>query len=236
MITLQNILELRPTALDGIDLPEDLDKTLMKSIIMMRLGLCWPVYDEPFVFESMVNSWFAAHKWNINRLVKVTNIDYSPLENYDRFEDFTDSGTGGETVTDTNIQTHNRTDTMDRDTSGEGTTESSAERTNTNTVSAYNEDDFQNDNKSDGEESSNQTVNNSETVEESRHYGGTITDKRDTSRQNSTKNNRSGRAHGNIGVTTSQQMFVNEISLLNGYNIYYTICNWLERDLFIQVY
>ena len=257
MVTLQNLTELYPAILDeNIVLPEGLSKDTLKSVIMMRLGLCWPVYDEPEVFGSMLYSWCMAHQWNIERLIKVTGVEYAPLENYDRQEDFTERNTGGVTTKDTNTNTANRTDTntntanrtfkTDSETTGEGFSETDNDSENINSVSAFNSPDFQNDNKSEGEGHQKTTTESSGNVDETkketgtytdhRNITGTITDTRVINVQNNSDNNHAGRAHGNIGVTTTQEMFKQEIELLNGYNMYYTICNWIERDLFIQVY
>lgn len=237
MVTLQNLTELYPTMLDdNIVLPDGLEKETLKSVIMMRLGLCWPVYDEPEVFSTMLYSWFMSHYWNIERLVKVTETAYSPLENYDREESFTDTATGGSTTNDTNTNTANRTVKTDSETSGEGTSETDNDSENTNSVSAFNSSSFQNDNKSEAEGHQKTTTESSGSVDETRKETGTITDSRVIGINRNESNTRNGRIHGNIGVTTTQQMFSQELELLSGYNIYYTICNWIERDLFIQVY
>lgn len=237
MVTLQNLTELYPTMLDdNIVLPEGLSKDTMKSVIMMRLGLCWPVYDEPEVFSQMLYSWFMSHHWNIERLIKVTEKDYAPLENYDREETFTDTSTGGSTTNDTNTNTANRTIKTDSETTGEGSSETDNDTENTNSVSAFNSPDFQNDNKSEAEGHQKTTTESSGNVDETRKETGTITDSRVIGNTRNESTNHTGRTHGNIGVVSSQQMFNQELSLLNGYNMYYTICNWIERDLFIQVY
>lgn len=237
MVTLQNLTELYPSMLDdNIVLPEGLSKDTLKSVIMMRLGLCWPVYDEPKVFSEMLYSWFMSHYWNIQRLINVTETSYAPLENYDRQEDFTDRNTGSVSTNDTNTNTADRTFKTDSETSGSGTSKTDTTNTNTNTVSAYNATDFQNDNKSDGSGSSDTTTTSTGEIDETKKETGTYTDSRVISVQNNGNVNHAGRAHGNIGVTTTQEMFNQEIALLSGYNMYYTICNWIERDLFLQIY
>ena len=42
--------------------------------------------------------------------------------------------------------------------------------------------------------------------------------------------------HGNIGVTTNQQMIEQELELLRHFDIYDWIAAKLENELFIQVY
>lgn len=257
MVTLQNLTELYPTLLDdNIVLPDGLSKDTMKSVIMMRLGLCWPVYDEPEVFSNMLYTWFMAHAWNIERLIKVTETTYAPLENYDRQEDFTDTGSGAKVgsdtnnntrdLTDTNHNTRDLTDTIDNDTTGSGNSFTTTGGTNTNSVAAYNSTTFQNDNKTETS-GTNQVYTSSggtldETkrtagyIDDNKRTAGYIKDERNIKEETSNTGRHAGRAHGNIGVTTTQEMFNQELNLLSGYNLYYTICNWIERDLFIQVY
>lgn len=277
MVTLQNLLEMHPTILDdNIVLPDGLSKDTMKSVIMMRLGLCWPVYDDPKVFSNMLYTWFMAHAWNIERLKKVTETTYEPLENYDRQEDFTDTGSGAKVgsdtnnntrdltdtnhntrdLTDTNHNTRDLTDTIDNDTTGSGNSFTTTGGTNTNSVAAYNSTTFQNDNKTETS-GTNQVYTSSDGtldetkrtagyidddkrtagyIDDNKRTAGYIKDERNIREETSNSGRHAGRAHGNIGVTTTQEMFNQELQLLSGYNLYYTICNWIEKDLFIQVY
>ena len=42
--------------------------------------------------------------------------------------------------------------------------------------------------------------------------------------------------HGNIGVTTSQQMFMSELELLNGFNAYQYIAEKFAKDLMLSIW
>ena len=220
MVTLNNLKQYDEHILDPVIMPEGLDSDVMRSVMMMRLGLCYPVYDEPEVFKSMLETWIAAHRWNIEHLIAANNHVYDPLENYDRTEDFTDKKTG----------THDSEEARDLHESSNGTASTSASdsATTENSVSAFNTPGYDNDTKTttSGSSSSN-TTNGSDT-----DNTGTVTNSGSMSEDST----HTGRIHGNIGVTTSQQMFQSEIDLVSGYNIYYTICNWIERDLFLQIY
>ena len=44
------------------------------------------------------------------------------------------------------------------------------------------------------------------------------------------------RVHGNIGVTTSQQMIESELSLRAKYDIYKIIAREFEREFLVQIY
>lgn len=220
MVTLNNLKQYDEHILDPVVMPEGLDSDVMRSVMMMRLGLCYPVYDEPEVFKSMLETWFSAHRWNIEHLIAANNHVYDPLENYDREEDFTDKKTGS----------HDSEEERDlhESSTGTATTGASDSATTENEVSAYNTTGYDNDTKTttSGSSSSN-TTNGSDT-----DNTGTVTNSGSMSEDST----HTGRIHGNIGVTTSQQMFQSEIDLVSGYNIYYTICNWIERDLFLQIY
>lgn len=240
MVTLQNLIEIDDTVLDGLECPEELDINALKSVVKMRLGLCYPTYDEPEVFKAMLTTWSFTHQWNMQHLIKANSADYAPLENYDRYEDGNETITRNGTVKDKNTETRDLTDKTDSESSGKAHTDTSSktDNTSTNTVSAYNTEGFSNDNKTvdDGSGSSDSdTTTSGETSETARHTGTNVND-RDIINDSKDVNDRNIHTHGNIGVTTTQQMFESEIALVRGYNIYYEICNWIERDLFLQIY
>ena len=220
MVTLNNLKQYDEHILDPVIMPEGLDSDVMRSVMMMRLGLCYPVYDEPEVFKSMLETWISAHQWNIEHLITANNHIYDPLENYDRQEDFTDKKTGS----------HDSEEARDLHESSTGTasTGASDSATTENSVSAYNTTGYDNDTKTTTSGSSSSNTTNGNDTDNT----GTVTNS-GSMKEDSTH---IGRIHGNIGVTTSQQMFQSEIDLVSGYNIYYTICNWIERDLFLQIY
>ena len=220
MVTLNNLKQYDEHILDPVVMPEGLDSDVMRSVMMMRLGLCYPVYDEPEVFKSMLETWISAHTWNIEHLIRANAHVYDPLENYDRQEDFTDKTTGS----------HDSEEERDLHESSKGTasTGASDSATTENSISAYNTTGYDNDTKTTTTGSSTSNTTNGNDTDNT----GTVTNS-GSNREDSTH---TGRIHGNIGVTTSQQMFQSEIDLVSGYNIYYTICNWIERDLFLQIY
>lgn len=80
---------------------------------------------------------------------------------------------------------------------------------NTNKISAYNSSNFENDTNSDGDFSSSGTAKN--------------------------RNVRSGRMHGNIGVTTSQQMLEAELNI-DMWNIYEHITDIFLKEFIVPIY
>lgn len=240
MINLNDMLRWDSTILDDFVLPDaititpdyteehtytfSLNHDLMASEIMTRCGLLTPRFNEPDVFKNALNLWFLTHEWNIKHLMKLAAIEYNPFENYDRWEHLKGTNTLGGTDT----EVHSGTDTT-ASTSSETETHSGTDITE-DTTSAMNASTYQPSDKSSlthGEViQTNSTGNVNETHGENinTNYG-----KIDTNIDNN-------HIHGNIGVTTAQQMFNQEISLVNTFNIYQNIVSLIENDLFICVY
>lgn len=75
---------------------------------------------------------------------------------------------------------------------------------------------------------------NSATYEPSSRSEGTLTYQNDTTRESGTRQH-AGRVHGNIGVTTSQQMIQSELDLRN-FNMYDYIARKFEKHFLVQIY
>lgn len=201
-----------------------LDHDTMSSNIILNLGDSTPRFNEPDVFKNALNLWFLTHKWNIEHLMRLAAQNYNPLENYDRWEHLKGTNTLGGSDTevhsgsDITTTSNNETETH----SGTDTTE--------DTTSAMNASTYQPSDKSTlthGEviqTNSSGNVNQSHGENINTNYG-----KTDTNVDNN-------HIHGNIGVTTAQDMARQEISLVATFNIYQNIVSLIENDLFMCVY
>lgn len=201
-----------------------LDHDIMSSNIILNLGDSTPRFNEPDVFKNALNLWFLTHKWNIEHLMRLAAQNYNPLENYDRWEHLKGTNTLGGSDTevhsgsDITTTSNNETETH----SGTDTTE--------DTTSAMNASTYQPADKSTlthGEviqTNSSGNVNQSHGENINTNYG-----KTDTNVDNN-------HIHGNIGVTTAQDMARQEISLVATFNIYQNIVSLIENDLFMCVY
>lgn len=201
-----------------------LDHDIMSSNIILNLGDSTPRFNEPDVFKNALNLWFLTHKWNIEHLMRLAAQNYNPLENYDRWEHLRGTNTLGgsdsevHSGSDITTTSNNETETH----SGTDTTE--------DTTSAMNSSTYQPADKSTlthGEviqTNSSGNVNQSHGENINTNYG-----KTDTNVDNN-------HIHGNIGVTTAQDMARQEISLVATFNIYQNIVSLIENDLFMCVY
>lgn len=183
----------------GLTLPEGLAKKTLTDNILLQGGEFEVLYSDPWALQNFISVWADREAATFQRWVDALAIEYAPLENYDRHEDWTD--------TLDSDGTSNTTGTNDTSTSGTVTTD----------VSAYDSSSYQPKDK----------VTSSETI-----------DNDTTERNTSTLDNEgvhTGRIHGNIGVTTSQQMLESELDL--GYwNIYSRITDMFLKEFCIMIY
>lgn len=189
---------------DGLTLPKGIDKDTLVDNILLQGGEFESLYINPDFVQKAIGVW--SKKWNrtFEKWINALNIDYNPLENYDRFEDYTDTSSG--------VVNAKSNDTGSSIASGGNTTE--------NSVSAYDSADYQPSAKS------KTTYDDESTTSESSSNG--------TSESNGTLKH-TARLHGNIGVTTSQQMLQSELDIAQ-WNIYEHITDLFLREFVLLVY
>ena len=199
--------------LDGVTLPsDDLDAELLKSVIVERCGLLTPLYSEPETMKQVISIWFRSHQWNIAHVIDLIKTSYKPLENYDRHEDL-ERG-----KTDTRNRSENRTQEYSEN--GDITTNDETERK----VAAFNTAAYS---------PADQTISDSRTQTETTGDTSGST----TGTEAGSENERAvNYIHGNIGVTTTQAMFQEELALLGGFNAYQFIAEMFSKDLMLSIW
>ena len=206
-------MEYLPTLLDGVTLPTDeLDAELLKSVIMERCGLLEPLYSEPETMKEVISIWFRSHQWNIAHIIELVKTAYNPLENYDRHEELTRGKTG------TRNRSENRTQEYSEN--GDITTNEETERK----VAAFNTSTYS---------PADQTVSDSRTQSETTGDTSGSTTGTEAGSENEHAVNY---IHGNIGVTTTQEMFQAELALLGGFNAYQYIAEMFSKDLMLSIW
>lgn len=218
-----------------LNLPPGIDKDTLVNNIMLRGGEFEVVYSNPDFYKSAIGLWSNKHYRTFEKWINALNIDYNPLENYDRMEEWSDSGsrTNTGTVSDSGIRKN--TGTQSTESSGKDNFKGSGNSTSSDEISAYNSNSFQNDKKnttnSSNSSETNTTANNTRTDNLSESNSNTRTD----NLSEKTNSDRKGRAHGNIGVTTSQQMLQSELDIAK-WNIYEQITDLFLSEFCIMVY
>lgn len=211
-ITLWGFYQYDKTLFDGIVLPDGIDKENLVSEIMRNSGDLYPYHQVLEYLKSNINYWFARRLFDFGRMYDSLRVEYSPIENYDRKENITrDYENSGIDKASTTLGSST-------------TTTNVGSNDNENKVSAYNENDYTNREKD--TQSYNSTVTNT----------GSGTDTTQTEYGLKRKEVEDIRVHGNIGVTTSQQMIESEMSLRAKYDIYKIIAREFEREFLVQIY
>lgn len=222
--TLVGIYEYDNSIFDNMIFPAEADKENFIDSLMLSYGDCEPIYpDADFLKKSAIPAWSKKWKDSIERVLFALNKQYEAIENYDRYEEWTDSpdlirstNTSG---TDTNTLTAGR----GSNTSNTGTD------TMEQKVSAFDSSEYQ------PSEQNITTYNNSTKVETSGQDVNTLNYGKSETNTETGVTKHSGHIHGNIGVTTSQQMVESELQLRKQSFIDY--CTGLfATDLLILVY
>lgn len=143
----------------NLSVPTGIDKTTLIDNILLRGGEFEVVYSDPAFMQYAIGSW--SRKWyrTMQKWIDALSIEYSPLENYDRFEhweDNTDRDTGNagvsgsETVgkqdstnittdSDINVRTHDNSDIQTNDNTDTTIHDNTDIRTNDNTDTRIND-------------------------------------------------------------------------------------------------
>lgn len=194
--------------LSGVPNIDTLDADILKSHIMFKCGLLIPLYSEPETMRNAISHWFSYMSYDIEKMIALKKTSYLPLENYRRQENET-------------IWRHIKDDD-DTTITDTGTITDDLDGTTTNDVSAYNESSYS----PDRQQTVDQT--NERTLDTER------SDNRDYTRQHDERNSRT--VYGNIGTMTAQDMFNQELDLLERFNPYEWIVSRMEKELFLGIW
>lgn len=82
-----DILAIRPNFFDDADIDSRLDKEEIKMAILERCGTLLPLYTNSEMFKTFSDSFFKQRKNIIAKLIDTTELDYNPIDNYNRVEE-----------------------------------------------------------------------------------------------------------------------------------------------------
>ena len=88
-LTLNGMYEYDPTLFEGMVLPEDYDRDALLFEILQRSGQLYPYHQQPLMLKTAIRLWFARNFLNFDRTMEALMSEYDPIENYNRYEDWT---------------------------------------------------------------------------------------------------------------------------------------------------
>ena len=211
------------TLFDLLTLPDGIDKDTLVDNIILQGGEFEVLYADPIFMRQAIGTWSNKCYNTFLKWITAQNIEYNPLENYDRQEQWDDTlnkGVSSSAAREmSNVRTFNNTDTTTHDTTS----------TDTEEVSAFDSSSYQPSNKN--------TIENGGTDQVD--YSGTIKDELGESstghESENSKDIHSGRVHGNIGTLTSQKMLSDEYEVAR-FNIIDQITDMFILEFCIPIY
>lgn len=194
LMTVEGLYNYKDTLFSEFNVPDGMNKQIAIDTICMRSREMEVLYPNLEFFAMRIGMWSRKHQYNWKKLYDTTLLEYNPIENYDRMEEWNDTDTESGSSTFTNEVMNSGTVTEQNTAFNAGLADHAKEI------------------------SDNDTTNN-----------GSGTNKSDA------KHIRNGRSHGNIGVTTSQQMIQSEREVAM-FNIYDIIAESFIENFCLMVY
>ena len=203
------------TLFDELTLPEGIDKETLVDNIMLQGGEFECLYVDPDFLRFVIGMWGKKCYNTFLKWITAQQIEYNPLENYDRQEHWTDDTETSARRDSGNTKTFNNQDkrTIDTDTTSE------------EKVSAFDSSEYQPSTKTQVDNGGTDTMD----------YSGTIKDEYGEGASGTEGKEHDGRIHGNVGVTTSQQMLQQEYDIAR-FNIIDQITDMFILEFTIPVY
>jgi hypothetical protein len=239
-LTLIGLYNYLPQLFDGASFPEGIDKATAIATTLCRCGEMPLLYPNGEMMQGLIKAW--SDKWydNIARMLAAVGSDYNPIYNYDRFEDYTDDMERTETGkrSTSGIENINTDHEGERSESNSENTSGNDTATAINDVSAFNDGDYQPSSKNTNTgEARNETTGQIDVAD---GYNDTTKhttfgdEKNDVTGDE--KRTHKGHLYGNIGVTTTMAMILEEMRLRQNVNIYDVIAEIFCKEFCIPVY
>lgn len=200
-----------PDLFDNLTFPAGIDKDTAVDEILLKCDEFEVLYSNPAFLKQAITHWGKKHYRTFSEWVKALAIEFDPLYNYDRFEDYTDAKIS-------NASSKNGSRSVSA--TGTSTDESSSNRRD---VSAYDSSTYEPREKETGSGDS------------ASHGSGIAMNEMEenTSGQEQTKH--TAHLYGNIGVTTSTQM-LEDFLRVERFTIYEEIADIFVSEFCIMVY
>lgn len=200
MLTVMGLYDYDNTIFNSLYLPTGVDRQTVIDTIVLETSELECLYPSPAFMKQAVTMWGNTMKPTFDRIWTAINLEYNPIENYDRQE--TESSTAN--------REHGGKDISQGSTIDSGSL--------TNKVAGFD---------------SSTLVDHDESVSSA-----TGTDRTELTHGETIEDitSRTSRIHGNIGVTTSQQMLESELDIAPRLNFYRFIAEEFKKRFCILVY
>lgn len=208
-LSILGLYQREPSLFDELELPGSMNKDVLIDNILYEAAPLEAYYPDPNFMKFMIGRWSFMNQSVWQKLYDTTVLEYNPIFNYDRTEEWSENEQMLDKRTLTGTEMETSTDNSSGEIKSSGTVKSELN------VSGYNESSYV---------PREQTIETPDTLtSNTSETDRTVSiDKNDTENMDRKRDNiRTGRAFGNIGVTTTQQMIQQEreTALFNMYKV-----------------
>ena len=220
-LSVRGLYDVTADLLKGVVIPAGLDRGAAIFNICTECAELEILYPDGDFMTQAIAMWCKKRAESWNRLYKaLVTSEYSPIENTDRQTEITDTRQTDGTESGSSESSSNATQADTNESSGSGTT--------THSVTGFNSDTFANDDKAAVSNQSSESANSTAT-------GKTTNTSSRTTGENETLTH-TEHTHGNIGVTTNQQMITDEVVLRQKYDMYSLITREFKDKFCLEVF
>lgn len=232
LLTVMGLYNYDNTIFDNLMLPDGVDKPTLIDNIVLETAELECIYPTPVFLKTAIGLWSNVQFLTWDRVYTAMNLEYNPIENYDRQETETTTGTRAHSGKDTTTRSGTVSETGSTTGSTQGTASESG--TTTNKIAGFDSTTLVDHDSSTG--SNTRQASDSSTGSSTRSGTDSSTQELTHGEQIADSGSRTSRIHGNIGVTTSQQMLQSELDLAPNLNIYQYITADFRKRFCVEVY
>lgn len=226
-MSLLGLYQKNPNLFIELELPEGVDHDSVVDNLLVETAELEVLFTNPLFMQAAIGTWSTKELPVWQKMYATTQFEYNPINNYDRTETWTEDE---DTTKNTDSESTGTSSTESSGTSKQNRENEVNHGTNHYT-SAYNETDFTPTGRDDdSQQEIGNTTQDDEGNSRTQAKSGLVSDE---------KGNRAlvreGRAFGNIGVTTTQQMITEE-RRVSEFNVIDYIINSFKNRFCLQIY
>lgn len=230
-MTILGMYQFKEGLFEHLILPDGIDKTDVINQILLDGSNFEILYSDFKFMQDAIGLWSSTWYRTFEKWQNALLLEYNPIENYDRMEDWTDSSNNK--TSRNSVESRNLSNSMRSDRNLQSLTKNTGSDNNLHNVSPYDTGSYV----ADSQDIAN--INNQSTTTDT---GAMITNGSDSGNVTNTGNDLSntdslhkGRMHGNIGVTTTQDMLNQELKIAR-FNLVKQISVVFIKEFCIMVY
>lgn len=230
-MTIAGIYQFKDGLFNNLNLPDGINKDDVINQILLDGSNFEILYSDFNFMQDAIGLWSNTWYRTFKKWQKALSLEYNPIENYDRMEDWMDSSNSKSNRN--SIENRNLSNSMKSGRDLQSVTKNTGSDNTLHNVSPYDTGAYVADSQDIANLNNQSATTDTDTTTTNGTDSGTINNiGNDSSNTDSTHK---GRTHGNIGVTTSQQMLEAELKIAR-FNLIKQISDVFIKEFCIMVY